>query len=54
MRRPEKLYFLKSYLGSAFDDHIMRRQLIAKVLRQTRRVEVIKARQAAEARASVN
>jgi tRNA A-37 threonylcarbamoyl transferase component Bud32 len=54
MRRPEKLYFLKCYLGSAFGDRIMRRRLISKVLRQTRRVEVVKARQAAEARASVN
>jgi len=54
MSRPEKLYFLKSYLGSAFSDHTMRRRLISKVLRQTRRVEVIKARQAAEARASLN
>jgi serine/threonine protein kinase len=54
MRRPEKLYFLKSYLGSAFGDRIMRRRLISKVLRQTRRVEVLKARRAAEARASVN
>jgi serine/threonine protein kinase len=52
MRRPEKLYFIKSYLGSAFGDRIMKRRLISTVLRQTHRVELIKARQAAEARAS--
>jgi hypothetical protein len=53
LRRPEKLYFLKAYSESASSDRILRRQLISKVLRQTRRVDIIKARQAAEARASL-
>jgi hypothetical protein len=54
LRHPEKLYFLKAYLESAANDRTLKRRLISKVLRQTRRVEVIKARRAAEARASVN
>jgi serine/threonine protein kinase len=54
LRRSEKLYFLKAYLGSASSDRIIKRRLISNVLRQTRRVEVIKARQAAEAHASVD
>jgi tRNA A-37 threonylcarbamoyl transferase component Bud32 len=54
LRHPEKLYFLKAYLESAANDRVIKRRLISKVLRQTRRVEVIKARRAAEARASVN
>jgi serine/threonine protein kinase len=53
LRRPERLYFLKAYSESASSDRVLRRQLISKVLRQTRRVDVIKARQAAEARASL-
>jgi serine/threonine protein kinase len=54
MRRAEKLYFLKTYLGSASSDRMITRRLTSKVLRQTRRVEVIKARQAAVARTSAN
>ena len=54
MRRPEKLYFLKTYLGSASGDRMLKRRLISKLLRQTHRVEVVKARQAAEARAPIN
>jgi Lipopolysaccharide kinase (Kdo/WaaP) family len=54
LRRHEKLFFLKTYLGSESRDHSSKRRLISKILRQTRRVEVIKARQAAEARASMN
>jgi tRNA A-37 threonylcarbamoyl transferase component Bud32 len=53
LRRPEKLYFLKAYLESTSSDRITKRRVISKVLRQTRRVEVIKARRAAEARASL-
>jgi serine/threonine protein kinase len=54
LRRPEKLYFLKAYSESVSSDRILRRQVISKVLRQTRRVDIIKARQAAEARASLS
>lgn len=53
LRHPEKLYFLEAYLESAANDRIVKRRLISKVLRQTRRVDVIKARQTAEARASL-
>jgi hypothetical protein len=54
MRRHEKLYFLKTYLGSASGDRMLKRRLISKLLRQTHRVEVVKARQAAEARTPIN
>jgi hypothetical protein len=54
LRRPEKLYFLKAYLESASNDRVIKRRLVSKVLRQTRRVELIKARRAAEARATVS
>lgn len=54
LRRPEKLYFLQTYLGAGASDPAMRRTLISKLLRQTRRVEVLKTRQAAEPRVSVN
>jgi tRNA A-37 threonylcarbamoyl transferase component Bud32 len=43
LRRPEKLYFLKAYLESASNDRVIKRRLVSKVLRQTRRVELIKA-----------
>jgi hypothetical protein len=53
VRRHEKLFFLKTYLGPESRNRGRKRRLISKVLRQTRRVEIIKARQAAEARESV-
>ena len=42
--RPEKLYFLRSYLGPAFLDRKLKRQLVSKVLRRSRRLDARKVR----------
>jgi hypothetical protein len=39
LRRPEKLFFLKSYLGSAFVERSARRELIVNVLAESSRVD---------------
>jgi hypothetical protein len=49
MRRPEKLYFLKTYLGSGSGDRMLKRHLSSNVLRQTHRVDLLKSRKATEA-----
>jgi hypothetical protein len=45
LRRSEKLYFLKSYLGPSYADRRSTRELVSRVLRQSRRLEARKARQ---------
>ncbi len=44
LRRPEKVFFLKSYLGSAFAERNFRRRLMASVMRESRRLDRLKAR----------
>ena len=39
LRRPEKMFFLKSYLGSAFGERSQRRELMERVLSESRRVD---------------
>ena len=52
--RPEKLYFLRSYLGPAFFDRKLKRQLVSKVLRRSRRLDARKVRQTIEVVESTN
>lgn len=42
--RPQRLFFLKCYLGSAFVDRRLKRKLIERVLSVARRVDHLKAR----------
>lgn len=44
LRRSEKVYFLQSYLGSAFDQRSVRRRLIESVMGESRRVDSSRAR----------
>ena len=44
LRRPEKLFFLKNYLGSAFAERSFRRRLMESVIGESRRVDRLKAR----------
>jgi serine/threonine protein kinase len=44
LRRSEKVFFLKSYLGSAFAERSLRRRLMESVIRESRRVDLLKAR----------
>ena len=52
--RPEKLYFLRRYLGPAFLDRKLKRQLVSKVLRRSRRLDARKIRQTIKVVESMN
>lgn len=47
LRAPEKMFFLKCYLESSFDDRKRRRELIENVLRESDRLDASKANMAA-------
>jgi len=44
LRRPEKVFFLKNYLGSGFAERSSRRRLMVSVLAESKRVDRLKAR----------
>ena len=44
IRQPEKLFFLKSYLGSGFAERSLRRRLMENVTAEAKRVDRLKAR----------
>ena len=44
LRRPDKLYFLKNYLGSSFAERNVRRRIMQSVLAESKRRDLMKAR----------
>ena len=46
LRRPDKVYFLKNYLGSGFAERSLRRSIMRSVIGESRRLDLMKARRA--------